>query len=106
MARNIGAGPSGDYFRTAVTARYTDSAELEADLQRYRQTNKVARDFMTLTWFEGPYGSPGRAWARVTIWEKEYAGRKSGATVTCEPQSCKPDWKALPPRQKRTNLHG
>ncbi|GLF99919.1 hypothetical protein [Streptomyces yaizuensis] len=98
MARNIGMGLSTPLYRTVVVATYTDEAVLADEMRRYRRTNNtMARDGLTLTWYEGPYNLPGKAQSRMTIWTGVYAA-KSAASLECHVEMRQPQWQRLPGR--------
>ncbi|MFI1530939.1 hypothetical protein [Streptomyces griseus] len=101
MARNIGMGPNTLLYRTVVAATYTESPPLERDLQLYRRRNPtIRREGLTLTWYEGPYTSPGQARGRRTVWERIYASKAGPARVQCDIEVCEPLWKQLPPPRR------
>ncbi|MFG3429677.1 hypothetical protein [Streptomyces californicus] len=102
MARNIGMGRNSPLYRAVIVATYTEDSPLDRDLQLYRRRNPtIRREGLTLTWYEGPYTSPGQARGRRTVWERIYASKADSARVKCDIEVCEPDWKHLPPLKPR-----
>jgi hypothetical protein len=99
VARNIGMGPNTPLYRTVVVATYTNEDVLTGDMKRYRANNDtLTRDGLTLTWYEGPYNTPGKARSRQTIWAGVYAKKGGAARVTSHTETCEPQWRRLPER--------